>query len=375
MKHYGTKIEIADYLAHRENDNSSVHDELRDGPSRQLLHRYITRYQVTHQDYYPIDVGSIRWLIGQSTTSQFLSLEQMEPNTSRPSFLFFKNTIKSLETLRLSIYYGQSQFGDRELQEVPLFIQMEWMRNFKTPPQIMHCWTMISRFLQTIQDIVPQANPEWMEQWFSVVHSFWDFVLMDVRNHLFFRTFRSIDEIPRFQHSVRWTMFFFMFQTAEDTPEMVRLKEIILSNAVFRKGIRDFIETVEVALDEIKPVQFSRVNMSDDDTLTGTQMDAEVTLIFEALNRNEWYQRWLAELLIDSCDRWRSAMVDALERGLDDCPRKEVLAASMLWDVETIIAYIEPTVFEKEHVHQVLLALRNKVRRHVFALILNESWI
>ena len=186
MKHYGTRIEIADYIANRENDNSSIHDELRDGPSRQLLHRYITRYQVTHQDYYPIDVGSIRWLIGQSTTSQFLSLEQMEPNTSRPSFLFFKNTIKSLETLRLSIYYGQSQFGDRELQEVPLFIQMEWMRNFKTPPQIMHCWTMISRFLQTIQDIVPQANPEWMEQWFSVVHSFWDFVLMYVRNHLFF---------------------------------------------------------------------------------------------------------------------------------------------------------------------------------------------
>ena len=56
------------------NDRNLIPDE----PPRQLLQFHITRYQVTHQDYCPIDVESIRWLIGQSSTLQFLSMEQTE---------------------------------------------------------------------------------------------------------------------------------------------------------------------------------------------------------------------------------------------------------------------------------------------------------
>ena len=67
-------------------------------------------------------------------------------------------------------------------------------------------------------------------------------------------------------------------------------------------------------------------------------------------------------------------MVDNLDGDEDDYPRKEVLAANLLWDVETIVAYIEPKLFEKEHAHRVLLSLRNKIRCYIFQLILKESW-
>ena len=188
---------------------------------------------------------------------------------------------------------------------------------------------------------------------------------------MFFRQFRSIEDIPRFQHSVRWAMFFYMFQTTEDPLEVVALKELIITNAVFQKGIRDFIETVEIALDQIKPMVFSALDVSCEDDV---QIDVEMTLILDAMNIEDDYQRWWMTLLIDSCDHWRSTLLDALAGDLIDDPMKEVLAAEILWDLEALVAYIEPVLFRKKRLHRVLMSLRNRIRRHIFQIILKESW-
>ena len=370
MKHYVTKLEIAQRKC---NDSNLIHDELRDGPSRQLLQHHISRYQLTHQDYSPVDVESIRWLIGQLSTLQFLSLEQRDSNPSRLSIVLFNDTIKSLETFRDAIVYGERTFGHRELKEIPMFIQMEWIRNSETPPGIMHYWLMVNRFLHDIHSIVPKAQSVALDQWLKVIRSFWHFLLDDVENHFFFRTFRRIQDIPRFQHSVRWTMFFYMFQTSEDPLEMVALKEMILSNDVFRNGIRGFIKTVEMALDDVKEVNFSTMNLSNDEALNDVRMDAEICLILDALNPEDWYQRWWTELFIDSYDRWRTTMVESLERDPEGYPKDDVLVATMLWDVETLVAFIEPKLYEREHPHRVLLSLRNRIRSYIFQLMLKES--
>ena len=366
MKHWVTQIGIADYIVNRKsNDSDMDQNELLNGPSQQRLHHYVAWYQQSAQDYFPIDVESIRWLIGQSSTIQFLSLDDTGS---------FNGTIQLLEALRHSINSGQRAFGDGELKNIPLFAKMEWMRNFETPPPIMHCWSVIDRFLHDIQSTVPKTNPVFIDKWFSVVHSFWALLLRQATNHLFFRRFRRSEDIPRFQHSVRWTMFFYMFQTTEDTPEMVTIKEMIISDASFRKGIRDFIETVEMALNEIKPLEFSRMNVSSIEVLNDAALHAEISLILAAMNLDEWYQRWWSELFIDSCDRWIRILLDAFDGNLDVNVRKEILASSMLWDLETLVAYIEPTFFERVHLHQVLLTMRSKMRRNVFGLILSESW-
>lgn len=378
-KHAVTKMEVAQLDAKLKRNGSGLpHTDTRDEPPHQLLHLYVARYQLTRQDYYPIDVESVRWLNGQSSTLQFLSLEQVDEGpfrrVRRPSIVPFNETIPLLGALRQSILHGRSVFGDRELKEVPLFIQMEWMRNFKTPPEIMHQWLRITQFLHDIQSIIPDANeadPEWIDQWFSVVQAFWKTLLKEVRNHMFFRKFRSIDDIPRFQHSVRWAMFFYMFQTTEDPREVVALKELIITNAVFQKGIRDFIETVEIALDQIKPIVLSALDVSCEDDV---QIDVEMTLILDVMNIDNDYQRWWMTLLIDSCDHWRSTLLDALAGDLIDNPMKEVLAAEILWDLEALVAYIEPVLFRKKRLYRVLMSLRNRIRRHIFQIILKESW-
>ena len=367
IKYSVTKIEIANRKC---NDSNLIHNEPPDGPPRQLLQFHITRYQLTHQDYCPIDVGSIRWLIGQSSTLQFLSLEQGEAILSRPS-LFPNDTVTLLERLRNAIRYGYRTFGDRQLRETPLFIQMEWMHNFQTPTEIMHRWMVIDRFLHDIQNSVSEGSSDAMNQWLTVLRSHWDFLLKEVRSHFFFRHFRRIEDIPRFQHSVRWTIFFYMFQTNLDSQEMIALKEMIISTAVFRKGIHDFIETVEMSLDTVKPIEFSPMNMSSN----GAQMDVEMNLVLDSLNNDDWYQRWWAGLLIDSYDRWRSTMVATLESDPMDYPRKQVLAATMLWEVETIVAFIEPKLFERRHPHRVLLSLRNRIRSYVFHFFFKESCV
>ena len=379
MKYVVTKIDIAHFVAELNGNNSSViYNDARDGPPHQLLHQYITRYQLTQQDYYPIDVESIRWLTEQSSTLQFLSLDHCEKGPLSPSSVFFNDTLHLLETLKHAIRYGYRTFGDRELKDVPMFIQMKWVLNFQTPSEIMHYWLMINRFLHDIQSIVPeedyQANREWLDNWFDVVHSFWGNLLKEVNKHLFFRTFRRIEDIPRFQHSVRWTLFFYMFQSDGDPHEIVALKEIIISNSVFKNGIRDFITAVEIKLDDVKPVAFTPMNVTTDDVLNDAEMIDNMNMILDVMNRDDMFQRWWSELLVDSCDRWRGTLLDVMDGDLDAYPRKEILASTMLWDVETIVAYIEPILFGKRELHRVLLSLRERVRRHIFQLILKESW-
>lgn len=381
MRYDVTNIEIAHLSGNREddshNDSNLNLDDLRDGPPIELLHQYIMRYELTHQDYCPIDVESIRWLIGQSSTLQFLSLERAEEGTLSPSSVDFNDTITLLETMRSAIRYGFRTFGDRELKDVPLFIQMKWMQNFQTPPEIMHHWFVVNRFLQNIQSLIPehnyQANREKMDNWVDVLFSFWRYLLKEVNKHLFFRQFRSTQDIPRFQHSVRWTMFFFMFQTAGDPQEIVTLKQMIISNSLFKKGIRDFIKAVETALDDIKPVVFAPLNVSSDDVLNDEETVREITLILNEMDRDDSFQLWWSQLFINSRDYWRGALLDAQD-GDVEYPRKDMLAASMLWDIEALVAYIQPTMFGKHHLHRVLLSLRNRIRRHIFRFILKESW-
>ena len=359
------------------NGSTLFHDQNRDGPPMVLLFQYMARYQLTHPDHCPVDVDSILWLTGQSSTLEYLSLTQKlqpdpsERTQSNPTDSYLNATVPLLDALRQSIRNGQRTFGD--FQEIPLFIQMEWMQNYETPPEIMHCWSVISRFLYIIQGVVPeedyQANQQWMDQWFNAVHSFWGSLLKEVRNHLFFRKFRRIEDIPRFQHSIRWSMFFYMFQTDGDPPEAVALKEKFICNPVFKKGIRDFIETVEMALDTINPISFSSLNVSYEDDL---EMDVEVTVVLDALKRDDWYQLWWSELFVDSLNRWRSILLDALVGDITGNPKKEVLAASLLWDVEALVAYIEPIFFKNQRVHRVLLSLRKRIRSHILRVVLKE---
>lgn len=376
MKHRVTKIEIAHYIANQSgNESTLIPNDLQDGPPQKLLQQYVAWYQQSAQDYHPIDVESVRWLIGQSSTLRFLSLEDLDP--LRPSILFFNDTINWLEALRQSICSGKRTFGDHELKDIPLFIQMEWMQNFKVPTEIMHCWSVVDHFLHVIQTVVPDANPKWMDRWFSGLRSFWTYLLKEAINHLFSLNFRSIEQIPKFQHSVYWTMFFYMFQSTDDSQEMISFKEMIIKNPVFRKGIRNFIDAVEMALHDIKPVVFSPMNVSSEDVLNGTQMDVdkEINKILDEMDKEEWYQLWWSKLFINSCDSWGGVLVDALDNNLEGYSSKEVMAASLLWDLETVVAYIEPILFQRKHLHNALLALRNTVRRYVFELILRGSWL
>ena len=378
-KYFVTKLESARIIMEWNYNTSNLfYDEIRNGPPRELLHHYVARYQATHQDHCPVDVSSIRWLTRRESTLQFLSLERNEDGPFRramdQTIVYLNDTIELLDALGCSIRYGQRMFNAQEIEEVPLFIQMEWMQNYKTPPQIMHHWMVLNRFLHDIQSIVPrkdyEANKEWIDNWFSAVHAFWGLLLKDVRNHLFFRKFRRIEDIPRFQHSVRWTMFFFKFVTTGDPPAIVALKEIIISNSVFKNGIRDFIAVVEKALYDVKPIVFHR-NLTCNDY---EQMNVEKAMIMDALNPDDWYQQWWAELLKDSFNQCRSILADAISGDLSGHPPKEVLAASLLWDMERLVAYIEPILFDKQHLHRMLLSLRHGVRCHIFHFILTESW-
>ena len=223
--------------------------------------------------------------------------------------------------------------------------------------------------LLTFASIVPDANWDVMSQWLSEVRLHWNLLLTEVRNHFFFRLFRRIEDSPRFQHSVRWTIFFYMFQTNLNSQEMVALKEMIISTAVFRKGIRDFIATVEMALDTVKRIEFSPMNLS----IVGAQMDVEMNLVLDALDNDDWYQRWWAGLLIDSYDRRRSTMLETLESDPEGCSRgKLVVEATMSWEVETIVAFIEPKLFERKHPHRVLLSLQNRIRSLIFHFFLQR---
>ena len=378
MKYFVTRMEIASMVFNRENDKHNDSSLDQDSPPHELLHHYITRYELTHQDYYPLDVERIRWLTEQTSTIQFLSLEHTGNDSLSPSLAIFNDTIHLLKTLKHAIRYGYRTFGDRELKSVSLLIQMKWMDNFRTPLEIMHHCFVISEFLHDIQRIIPQedyrANREWLDKWFEVVHSFWENLLKEVNKHLFFRTFRRTEDIPRFQHSVRWTMFFYLFQSDGDSREIAALKGIILNNSVFRNGIRDFIITVETALDDIKPVPFSAMNLTDSDLLNDAQTVVGMTLVFDAMDRDDSYQKWWSELFIDSCDHWRGTLLDIRDGNLEGYPRKEILAASILWDIEAMVAYIEPILFAKRHLHEMLLSLRKRIRRHTFQLILKESW-
>ena len=367
MKHCVTKIQIAALTACN-NSNFNSH---------KLQQHYSTRFELSHQDYYPVDVESIRWLTRQSSTLQFLSLDQTKENTLSPSIVFFNDTIKLLEALRCAIHDGQRTFGDRDLKEVPMFVQMKWMQNFETPPEIVHQWLAINRFLDDIHGIIPeddyQANKEWIDKWFDVIHSFWGNLLKEVNKYIFFRKFRSIEQIPRFQHSVRWMMFFYMFRTTGDPQEVVTLKEIIISNSVFTNGIRAFIEAVEMVLDDIKPVVFPSVNLSNSDILNDEEMVRGISLILNVMNRDDPFQLRWSESFIDSCDHWRGVLLDLQDADIRS-PGKEILTASILWDLEALIAYIEPILFDKQHLHHVLLSLRNRMRRHIVHFILKESW-
>ena len=53
---------------------------------------------------------------------------------------------------------------------------------------------------------------------------------------------------------------------------------------------------------------------------------------------------------------------------------KEITAALMLWDVEAIVAYIEPILFGIADAHRSLLSLRARIRWYIHHLILDDAW-
>lgn len=142
-------------------------------------------------------------------------------------------------------------------------------------------------------------------------------------------------------------------------------------NTVFRKGIRDFIDALEMALEDIKLMVFTPLNVTFEDDV---QTDVAIDLIMNAMNLQDRYQRWRSELLLDSCDQCGSTLLDALAGDLEGYPMKEILAASLLWDLEALISYIEPVLIGIEHIHRMLLSLRNRIRDNTLQLILKESW-
>ena len=367
-KHHTTKVELSQ-SNHSAEDSGCI-------PSADLLLKYVSRFQESHGDYQPIDVDSIKWLTGSLSSARLLSLG---PGTSLTALTLSRGNIRYLRTLRNRIKIGKQKYANNQLERIPLITKMEWMEQFKYPKAIFHLWFDINSIIHDAQSDIPTneylKHSECYQRWFNLVHVSWQQILKEVRNHLFFRQFRRIEDIPRFQHSVYWTIFFYRFETDKDSgsPHIIALKDQIWFNYRLRNGIKAFIDAVETELNEVKYIEFPRMNITEDGLLRNEELNEEINEILRSMSFSNGYECWLINMFIQANDLWRITLIDSIAGELVPFPR-EIFAAKMLWDVEAIVAYIEPIVF-KRHVHHLLLSFRRRLRSYIYQIILNESWI
>ena len=373
IKYHITKLELVHCLS---NSNDSTHSQ-NGKPSQELLLKFVSRFQESHSDYQPIDVESIKWLTGSLSTERMLSLG---PCSCLAAVSFSTKNLRNLRTLRNRIKFRSTRYAINQEEKPSLLTRIEWMERFKYPKEITYFWFDINGILHDAQSSIPKEeyskNSEWYDQWFRMVHGSWQQILGEVRNHLFFRQFRRIEDIPRFQHSVCWTIFFYRFETERDSgsPHVVELKTHILLDHHFRKGIKKFIDEVDSVLNEVKRVNFSRININADGPIFDAELNRETNEILQSLNPNLDYDNWLIDMFVRANDLWRLTLKNVVDGDPIPFPR-EIFAAKMLWDVEAIVAYIEPIVFRMGHIHQALLSYRSRIRAYIYQLVLKESWI
>ena len=373
-KYHITELELRHSRTH---SNHSVEGQS-DTPSPDVLLTYVSRFQNSHRDYQPMDVDSIKWLTESLSSSQLLSLGP----DSCPSAMSFSNTVlRYLQPLGNIIKFGKRKYGNNQLNETLLFTKMKWIEQFNYPRDARHAWFDVSFILHDAQSEIPNddylKHSERYDEWFNVVHCSWQYLFKEVRNHLFFRKFRKNEDIPRFQHSVHWTIFFYRFQTDKDSesPHVVELKNKILFDSKFRNAIRAFIDAVETALDTVKPVKFSNITVSAHGIALDRDLNREIDEILHSIKVSNKYERWLTTIFLRSTDLWTITLIAAADGAHVPFP-KEIVAAKMLWGVEAIVAYIEPIVFRRRgDVHLSLLSFRNRMRFFIHRLILKDSWI
>ena len=346
-------------------------------PPTELLLKHVSRFQESHTDYHSIDVNYIKWLTDSLSTEQLLSLG----SDACPAAISFSCTIlRYLRTLGKILKFGKAKYANNELKGISLFTKMEWMEQFKYPHGVSHFWFQISGMLFDAQSSIAteeySKHKQWYDEWFTLVHSSWQYILKEVRNHLFFRQFRSIEDIPRFQHSVHWTIFFYRFQTEgySGSRHVVELKQNILMNHQFRNGIRSFINEVETALNEVKPIRFASMKIPEGGILYDDVFYREIDGILQHLRPTNNYERWVINILLRSLDVWTPTL-GAIANGAPVQSPKELVAAKMLWGVEAVMSYIEPIVFGVRKNHQILLSFRQRMRFYIHQLILGEAWI
>ena len=371
-KYHVTELELRHF------DTFSNHSTEGNTPSPDLLVKYVSRFQESHSNYHSIDVDSIKWLIGGLSSSHLLSLG----NDSCPSAMSFSNIIlRYLRTLGNFIKIGKTKYANNELKGTLLFTKMEWMQQFKYPTDIIYFWFEISSILREAQSSIPMEeyskHSKWYDEWFKVVHSSWQFMFDEVQNHLFFRKFWKTEHIPKFQHSVHWTIFFYRFQTDKDFkfPHILKLKNKILFDNKFRNGIRAFIDAVETALDEVNLVTFSPTIIPKNGIILDPDLNTQMNTILRSISASNKYEQWVTAMFVQCANFWISAL-EAVADGSSEPFPKEIVAAKMLWGVEAIVAYIEPIVFRRNgEDHPTLLSFRNRIRMYIHQLILKEEWI
>ena len=372
-KFHITTLEMTHYRTH---SNRST-KESKTTPSSNLLSKYISRFRNSHPDYKPMDVDSIKWLTDRLSFARFLSLS---PDACPAAMSFLNSNLPYLRTLRNIIKFGKTKYGDDQLEGTTLFAKMKWMEEFKFPELITDLWFRVNGILHNVQSSIPMEqylkHNEWYDQWFSMLHNSWQHILTEVRIHLFFRQFRCTKHIPRFQHSVQWTIFFDLFQTNEDSEflDILELKDRLLFSTQFREGIRDFIDAVETVLDEVKYVERTPMNISGENLIYNDQLNAEAQGILQSLSPSNSYERWISDLFGRSTDVWIITLADAADGDPVPFP-KEIVAARMLVDLEEVVAYIEPIVFGIRKIHRMLWSFRKKMRLYIHQLILEEAWI
>ena len=344
-------------------------------PSHIILNKYITRFQVTDRLYCPIGVEIVRYLIGEVSSSNLLTIDF---DASEAAFSFFNYTAPRFRAIREHMQHAQRNVERFDLRSIELVSKMEWMTHFKLPDHIEKHIDSISTLLDTISAELFAKMTLWdrsyLHGWLRRLHVFWNNIRNEIRNHCFFRQFRVRDVDP-FQLSVHWTVFFHAFHNFHDNANTTRIKSQVLHNEDFLHIIRQLINDVEHWLDGIRPAPcpdvVPQINVSSEIVLKET--DEEVIALLNMIDSSNYYQGWWYNMFVAAYRGWKHVF-EAGDSGHDERP-KLMQGSRILFELEELIACLIPVLGDDSDAKYKWAAFRHKFRQYTFHFVLSDHWL
>lgn len=352
-----------------------------------ILDLHTTRFQQTHEDYHPVDLECIQWITDQISSLQLLSLHSV---LNDESFNLYDEIIEDLRTMRNFFKFGKSlcsktpvtdhlTIHPRNLQttQILLFQQMDWISQYSTPEAPREQWFRVHCLLDDIQAAIPlemyKVSNQALDEWFESIHRCWDNLLREVRDQLFSRTFNTEKDPLPFQQSIHWAGFFHMFVAdyANEDPLLITVKHLTMAHQEVRLFLKAFIDDVEDILPS-KNDSLGKQSFSVEEALKDLALD--MVVIQASLDMSHWFEEWCADRLRQAWHFWIDILRASEGGELINCP-KAITAAKVIWNMEALVAALEPTLYVDKDACRALMQLRRNLHHHVFRIVLNGSWI